>query len=207
MLIPSNTSLTLRRMGDDSGTTFLSEMLGPSRYGMTLTIPRIYDKYFPIPAGTEILCQFVDKGRLWQFQSYIMGYDQAVPPHMIVPAPTSLEEANRRGSLRFRVELPVNYLIEGPQLVGEQTRTHDVSLGGLCAVTGRILEPNTRIALTLELPDHVIQGDAVVRWSAFRGRTPLAGVQFEGIRGHGATALHKYLVALEREWAKVRTST
>lgn len=206
MLIPTNTSLAVQRVGDESHITFISEVLGPHRYGLCLTVPRLYNQYYPMVTGSEMICQYVDKGRLWQFQTYVMGYEQTVPPRMVVAEPGGIEEANRRMTLRFRTDLSVHYLVEGPLLAGERTRTVDLSLGGLCIVTSRLLEPHTRMALTLELPEITFQSDGVVRWSAFKGKTALAGVRFDGIRGQGEAALHKFLVSMEREWAKIRMS-
>lgn len=199
--IPLRTLLTLTLDGVAESPQYMSVVLGYGRYGIQISLPQILNATYALPVQAAISCHYVSArgNQLLGFKSYVMGYERTEPPSMVIQLPTGVEPVSRRKFIRFPVEVPVGYLAEGTKVFGEQTRTLDLSLGGLRMVTGRVLSPGTVLAVTLELPGEIFLAKAVVAWSTFRGRLSMAGVQFTDVREHDLNQLAKFLNGLERE--------
>jgi c-di-GMP-binding flagellar brake protein YcgR len=203
--IPLRTLLTVTLDGVENSPQYMSVVLGYGRYGIQISLPQILNATYALPVQAAVACSYVSArgNQLLGFKSYVMGYERTEPPSMVIQLPTAVEPVSRRKFIRFPVELPVGYLAEGTKVFGEQTRTLDLSLGGLRMVTGRVLAPGTVLAVTIELPGgEIFLAKGVVSWSTFRGRLSMAGVQFTDVREHDRTQLAKFLNGLEREQMK-----
>lgn len=202
-VIPANTKLSLRVIGGAPGPYYAAEVLGTSRWGMVVTVPHLQGQPSPFPPGTELLCQFQDGVRMLEFRTQVVGYEQRTPPAMVVVEPTGVTEKNRRDALRFEVELPVTYVVDGDQVTFQKTKTVDLSHTGLLLWAPKALRMGATVSLCLDLPGFTLKSDSVVRRNIPRGLRAMVGVEFVTLRSQDAYQLHRYLVALELERAKL----
>lgn len=201
-VISAQTKLSLRVIGGQPGPFYAAEVLGPGRWGLVLSVPHLLGRPAPFPAGTELLCQFQEGPRLLEFRTVVVGYEQRTPPGMVVQEPTSLVEKNRRDALRFDVELPVTYVVNGDHVTFQKTKTVDLSHTGLLLWATRPLPMGATLSLVLDLPGYTLKTDSVVRRNIPRGLRAMTGVEFATLRSGDAYQLHRYLVSLELERAK-----
>jgi len=199
--IPVNTQMTLSVQGDEKATGYVCTLLGYGRYGLQCSLPQILNKSYVIPTLTLVQCFYVGGtgNQLLGFNTSVMGYERTEPPTMVLASPTTIEAAERRASLRLPIDTAVAYLADGREVSGEQTRTLDLSMGGLRMLTGKVLEPGTALTMTLLVGDDTVLVTGAVMWAGFRGRRAVAGVQFAKLKEATSSALHKFLVAHERQ--------
>jgi hypothetical protein len=96
---------------------------------------------------------------------------------------------NTRTSNRYAVTLEAELRVkEGDDWT--VVRTRNGSLGG-CFLEGVHLPTGTRLQLRLQLPGHLVEARALVRWQDAQG----AGVQFDGLRAKDVWALGKFFEA------------
>ena len=202
--IPLRTQLTLALTEVPNSPAYSSTLIGYGRYGLQLTLPQLLTQTYSLPAQAKVVCSYLSPGGLdlLAFQSYVMGYEATTnPPLMVIAAPTSVESYNRRSARRFAVELEVGYMANIAGVIGERTKTMDLSIGGLRMQTSKPLPEGIILSLTLSLPDYTLLMGASVSWSGFRGRTSMAGVRFTSMKSSDTATLAKYLNHLEREQA------
>lgn len=199
MQLPSQTVVILRAKVGDKATDYVSYALGPSRWGIRLSIPMILNQAFTLPTGTQVHISFVLNNKFMEFQSYVMGYEQTVPPSMVIAEPTIVAEGNRRRYFRLKKELPISYIAEVPQVMAERTNTADLSLGGLSMVTRVVFGRGTHMTMNLDLPEQTMVLTGTVAWSGFKGKLALTGVEFTKVSESNLKVLSKYLQGLERE--------
>lgn len=201
-VIPANTKLSLRVIGGAPGPYYAADVLGMSRWGMVVSVPHLQGRPSPFPPGTELLCQYQDGTRLLEFRTQVVGYEQRTPPAMVVAEPRSVTEKNRRDALRFDVELPITYVVNGDQVTFQKTKTVDLSHTGLLLWAPKPLPVGATLSLALDLPGYVLKTDSIVRRNIPRGLRAMVGVEFATLRSPDAYQLHRFLVALELERAK-----
>lgn len=171
---------------------------GQSRYGVVTSLPHILDQAVAMPAGTKLLAYFPVGGGVAEFDTYVMGYVDS-PPRMVIAEPTQFRRRERRGSVRFRTQVPVAFAATGPRALGDKTKTMDLSIGGLCMITSQMLNVGTPMTLFVTLPQGPIDLNGRVVWSGYRGINKVAGVHFENMPERIQTSLAYHLFGLERQ--------
>lgn len=199
MQLPTQTVVILRARVGERVADYVSYVLGPSRWGIRLSIPMILNQAFTLPTGTQVHISFVLNNKFMEFESYVMGYEQTVPPSMVIAEPTIVAEGNRRRYLRLKKELPISYMADAPQVMAERTNTSDLALGGLSMVTRVVFGRGTHMTINLDLPEQTLVLTGTVVWSGFKGKLALTGVEFTKLSESHLKMLSKYLQGLERE--------
>lgn len=199
MQIPVQTCLIIQASDGERVTDYVSYAVGSSRWGIRVSIPQILNRTYTLPASTPVKVSFVSGNKLLEFTSYVMGYEQTVPPCMVLAEPQTFQEGNRRNHLRLRTELPVSYIAEGSHVIGERTSTVDVSLGGIAMATRWVFPRGTPLTLSLEISEQTLALGGQVAWSGFRGKMSMTGVEFTKVSESSLKNLSKFLLSLERE--------
>ncbi|HEY3367709.1 MAG TPA: PilZ domain-containing protein [Symbiobacteriaceae bacterium] len=197
MQLTPNTPMTLVVEQDGEIREFLSIMLGQHEYGICSTVPQILQKEFAVLPGTPFSAFFVFQDTLVEFESHVLGY-LATPRCMVFAEPRHMQKKERRQTNRLRVALNVSYVLQGPEPIGDQTVTIDLSAGGLAMVTPVLLPRGATLALFLQLGDETLALDGRIVWSDWKGRNKMAGVRFLNVPEKVQTALTYYLFTLER---------
>jgi c-di-GMP-binding flagellar brake protein YcgR len=204
MRLPIGAVVSLQIAGDEKSPDYVSTVLGEGRWGLRVTMPRILDQEYVIPAGTQLVGYVVHERQLWEFKTHVMGYERTSPPVMIISEPQDPKIGNRRRALRLPVRLPVTYVTEGRTVRGEDTYTCDLSIEGLRMITTWVWPRGTNLVLRLDLPTEPLALTGGVMWSSYQMglRQIHTGVQFSKMSESNQAVLAQFLRELERELAK-----
>jgi c-di-GMP-binding flagellar brake protein YcgR len=193
------TELTLRIVDDPQQTHYISYVLGYSRIGLCVTIPRVLHQSYALPVGTRLTASYGVGGSLCEFDTLVLGYQRVQPVCMVLQPPSEIRQRDRRDSFRLKVRLPVSYVSEGPRAFGERTYTVNLSMGGLAMVTSRFLPVGAAVNLVLELPDQQLTLSGRVSWSEYRGTQRQSGIEFQNVPPRSQKILGRALFQLERQ--------
>lgn len=201
MLFEPETCLTLVVSQNQQQLEFTAYVVGENRWGLCTTVPQVLHQTYALPVNTPLIVRLLKDKRPIEFESHVLGYQQTVPPTMIIAEPRVVAQRERRRGIRFPIQLPVSYMIDGPNANGEQTKTTDLSIGGLCMGTTELLRVGTLVTLFLRLPDDLLTLGGRVSWSGYRGRERMTGVEFCRLSDQAEQQLARFLFALERSRA------
>lgn len=191
--------LDITILSGDLAGSYVAYVLGAHRLGLRVTVPMVLNEYRPLPAGTEIECSFTLDNVRWHFQSQVLGYEGGSHPDMIISSPSHLAPRERRELFRVNVGLPTLFWVEEP-FWGEPTRTVNISLGGACVRTSRILPRGLPVLLQIYMgdsADSLMTFHGQVVWSRYVGTTPQTGVRFNPLSASDESLLSRYLIECE----------
>jgi len=199
------TCLTLRLADNPNGPTLLCYVIGPSRWGISVTVPLLAQRPQPLEVSTKLVAGYTLKGgKPVEFATYVLGYQQTEPPTMVLAQPAAVAERDRREFLRLPTKIDLEYLPEGSRWGNKTTHTVDISVGGVCMVTGEDMPAGTLLTLTMHMPDDTDLALAGrITWSGMRGRHKCAGVEFCNVSRAHENYLFRFVRELERSLRKM----
>jgi len=194
--LTSNTLLDIRVPSGEMVGAYVAYVLGAHRLGLRVTVPMVLNQYRPLPAGTDIECSFTQDNMRWYFQSQVLGYESGGQSDMIITTPAHLTPRERRALFRVNVALPALFWVEEP-FWGEQTQTVNLSLGGVCVRTSKILKRGLPVMVQIQMRDSLTTFRGQVVWSRYVGVTSRTGVRFGRLSTSEEELLSRFLMEVE----------
>ena len=126
---------------------------------ITIGAPFHHGAIVPVNPGQNLLITAIAESALYNFSSLILEKKQEPLPVLIVTKPESMQKVQRRSFFRVKADIPISYRVL-PNLTApsfgefKQTKSIDISGGGVLLLTDEPFGKETILELKIDLPKH-----------------------------------------------------
>lgn len=130
---------------------------------ISVSMPLVGGRYISILVGESLQVTVYETTGMYSFTTQVIAIDEGAVPMIKLKKPTRITRVQKRKYIRSNLHLTVRYrlLLDNSQsnrspstLVRAQTRTRNISAGGLCLVMDRDLSPGSLIELWIDFPGY-----------------------------------------------------